>query len=264
MAKFAKPWIKPIAMGKKSESSEHIDNILEDWPYDPDAVSVRLVTGKNGRDLIQMRIEMGLLQLETEGRPDGEEPNGAASYFQYLQKEAVDREADYQFTLEECAECDREFVQFYHRRICWLAMREFRKAVLDADHTLALMDLCRVHSPDEEWTVSHEQYRPFVLFHRIQADALAELDHDGPEAAVSAVNRGLKQLQAAFEQHGAELAFDENELIERLNEFRETLREKFDVGKTLNEQLAEAIAQEEYEKAAKIRDAIKADHKKDV
>lgn len=251
-------------MGKKSEPNQHIDLILEDWPYDPDAVSVRLVKGKNGRELIQMRIEMGLLQLETKGRPDGESPHGAASYYDYLMEVTAQREAGYEFTLEECAECDREFVQFYHRRICWLAMREFRKAVADADHTLKLMDLCKQHSPDEEWTISHEQYRPFVLFHRIQADALAELDHHGPEAAVSAVNRGLKQMQAVFEMEGAELAFDENELADRLNEFRETLREKFDVGKTLNEQLAEAIAHEEYEKAAKIRDALQAKRKKDV
>lgn len=250
-------------MGKESETDQHIDSILHDWPYDPDAVSVRLVKGRDGRDLIQMRIEMGLLQLETQGRPDGESPNGAPSYFAYLQEVGKTREDNYQFSVDECAECDREFVQFYHRRICWLAMREFRKAVLDADHTLGLMDLCRQHSPDEEWTVSHEQYRPFVLFHRIQADALAELDHHGPEAAVSAVNRGLKQMLKVFEDYGSDMAFDENELVERLKEFRETLREKFDVGKTLNEQLAEAIAREEYEKAARIRDAIQA-KKKDV
>lgn len=251
-------------MGKKSEPTEHIDLILDDWPYDPDAVSVRMVNGRDGRELIQMRIEMGLLQLETSGRPDGEKPNGADSYFHYLKDLTAENGESYEFNLDECAECDREFVQYYHRRICWLAMREFRKAVLDADHTLRLMDLCREHSPDEDWTISHEQYRPFVLFHRIQADALAELDHNGPEMAVSAVNRGLTQMRQVFEDHGTDLAFDESELVERLNEFRETLREKFAVGKTLNEQLAEAIATEEYEKAAKIRDKIQAKRKKDV
>lgn len=251
-------------MGKDSEPSQHIDLILDDWPYDPDAVSVRMVKGRDGRDLIQMRIEMGVLQLETEGRPDGETPNGAPSYFHYLTGISGERGNDYSFSVDECAECDREFVQFYHRRICWLAMREFRKAVVDADHTLQLMDLCREHSPDEEWTISHEQYRPFVLFHRIQADALAELDHHGPEKAVAAVNRGLEQMTEVFEGLGSEMAFDESELIERLNEFRETLREKFEISKPLDEQLADAIAKEEYEKAAKIRDAMRAKRKKDV
>ncbi len=39
-----------------------------------------------------------------------------------------------------CMEIDREFVQFFHRRVAWLALREFDRAVADADHTLALMD----------------------------------------------------------------------------------------------------------------------------
>lgn len=246
-----------MAMRKKSEADQHIDAILEDWPYDPDAVSVRMVDGHDGRSLIQMRIEMGLLQLETSGRPDGELPEGESSYFEYLRKRYRDLDSAGPFSLDECAECDREFVQYYHRRICRLAMREFRKAVIDADHTLNLMDLCRDHSPDEEWTVSHEQYRPFVMFHRIQAEALGELDHEGPKSAVAAVNDGLDRMRAIFEEHGAEHAFDENELIERLTEFRETLREKFSIGQTLNERLAEAISREEYETAAKLRDEIR-------
>jgi hypothetical protein len=221
------------------------------------------VDGEDGRELIQMRIEMGLLQLETSGRPDGEKPQGAESYYDYLCERYREESSESEFTVDECAECDREFVQYYHRRICWLAMREFKNAVRDADHTLRLMDLCRERSPDEEWTVSHEQYRPFVMFHRIQAAALAELDHHGPEEAVAAVNKGLDELRDIFEEHGAEHSFEENELVERLNEFRETLREKFSVDKSLDEQLAEAIALEEYERAAKLRDAIR-DKKGDI
>jgi len=253
-----------MAMRKKTDSDHHIDVILEDWPYNPEAVSVRLVEGADGRELIQMRIEMGLLQLETSGRPDGARPEGAFSYFDYLRDHTKKKGTDYAFSLEECEEADREFVQYYHRRICWLAMREFRKAVRDADHTLSLMDLCREHSPDEEWTVSHEQYRPFVLFHRIQAEALSELESSGAEAAVAAVNRGVERMKVIFEDHGANSAFNEPELVERLSEFRETLREKFSIGKTLDEQLAEAIAHEEYEKAAKLRDAINKQNNKQV
>ena len=187
-----------MAMRKKSEPEQHIDAILEDWPYKPDEVSVRMVDGKDGRSLIQMRIEMGILQLETTGRPDGEQPEGEKSYLEYLRKRYKKLDREDPFTIDECAECDREFVQYYHRRICWLAMREFQKAVVDADHTLKLMDLCKDHSPDEEWTSSHEQYRPFVMFHRIQAEALSALDHDGPKEAVAAVNVGPRQDEGYF------------------------------------------------------------------
>ena len=43
----------------------------------------------------------------------------------------------------QCAESDREFIQFYHRRVAWLALRRHDQAIQDADHTLALMDFVR-------------------------------------------------------------------------------------------------------------------------
>ena len=118
------------------------------------------------------------------------------------------------------------------------------------------MDLCEKHSPDEQWTMSHEQYRPFVLFHRIQAAALAEVDRDAPEAAVHQINIGLEQLHELFVEHGVEEAFDDNELVTRLTELRESLRDHYHVGRTLHEQLEDAVAREEYELAAKIRDRL--------
>ena len=67
----------------------NIDKILRDWPYEPQSVSVRLVKGLDGRELIQMRIEMGLLQLEVKGRPDGDRPGGYETYYEFLQHEAA-------------------------------------------------------------------------------------------------------------------------------------------------------------------------------
>ena len=71
--------------------------------------------------------------------------------------------------------------------MCWLKLREYHNAVSDADHTLCLMDFCGKHSPDDDWTHSHEQYRPFVLFQRTQAAALSALEQHGPEEAVQEI-----------------------------------------------------------------------------
>jgi hypothetical protein len=150
-----------------------IDRILQEWPFQPGEVLARRVKAADGRQVLQMRVDMGVLQLETDGRPDGQHPGGAETYYDYLIAEAI-REGDtFQLSPEQCIEADREFVQFYHRRICWLALREYRRAARDADHSLAFMDFVRKVSADEDWTVSHEQYRPFVMFHRVQAGALA-------------------------------------------------------------------------------------------
>ncbi|HUE72970.1 MAG TPA: UvrB/UvrC motif-containing protein, partial [Pirellulaceae bacterium] len=125
-----------------------------------------------------------------------------------------------------------------------------------ADHTLKLMDFCRDHSSDEQWTMSHEQYRPFVMFHRTQAAALASLAEKGAEAAVEELNQGLDQIRQVFVEYEAEEEFDDDELVARLTELRESLRQHFRVGRTLAEQLADAIANEKYELAAQLRDEL--------
>jgi len=235
---------------------ENIDRILRDWPYDPDGISVRKKKGDDGREIVQMRLDLGLLQLETSGRPDGTRPHGMETFYDHLISRQVEVGEEYEMSEEECEEADREFVQYYHRRVCWLALRDFPEAVADADHTLGLMDFCRDHSPDEQWTLSHEQYRPFVMFHRTQAAALAALADRGAEVAVEELNAGLESIRQVFVEYEAEDQFDEDELVSRLIELRESLRQHFRVGRTLQEQLAEAVASEKYELAAQIRDEL--------
>jgi hypothetical protein len=238
------------------QDPEHIDEVLRGWPYDPSALSVRIVNGIDGRDVLQMRIDMGILQLEMEGRPDGTKPNGCETYYDYVAGQAAKQGDDFELSEDECNEIDREFVQFYHRRICWLRMQNYRKAVSDADHTLALMDFCKKYSPDDQWTVTHEQYRPFVMFHRTQALALAELEEKHAEAAVEAITEGLDRIREVFVEYEAEDQYDEDELVQRLQELREALRKEYEVGRTLHEQLQDAVASEQYELAAKIRDEL--------
>ncbi|WP_145089387.1 UvrB/UvrC motif-containing protein [Anatilimnocola aggregata] len=235
---------------------ENIDRLLRDWPYDPQGISVRKKKGDDGREVLQMRLDLGLLQLEVQGRPDGTHPEGQDTFYEHLKKKADAEGETFQMSEEECEEADREFVQYYHRRVCWLALREFESAVADADHTLALMDFCREFSPDDQWTLSHEQYRPFVLFHRTQAAALAALGEGGAEVAVEALNQGLDQIRKVFADYEAEEEYDEDELVTRLIELRESLRQHFGVGQTLQERLEEAVASEKYELAAEIRDQL--------
>jgi hypothetical protein len=233
-----------------------IDSILRGWPYEPGALAARLVRARDGREVLQMRIEMGLLQMEITGRPDGERPGGAATYLDHLIEEATDWGEPVALTEPQCSEVDREFLQFYQRRICWLALRAFDRAVRDADHSLALMDFLRGRSPSGEWTASHEQYRPFILFQRTQAAALAELDQSGPERAIEEVNQGLARIGEVFENDDDQELFDEEQLVDQLRQLREWIRQRYEVGRTLNEQLADAVAREQYERAARLRDQI--------
>lgn len=237
--------------------SQDIDRVLRGWPFQPGVISARVVRAADKREVLQMRIELGLLQMETTHRPDGERPHGEETYLDHLIHEATRAGESFAISDEQCLEVDREFLQYYHRRICWLALREFDRAVVDADHTLELMDFVATHSSDGEWTASHEQYRPFVLFHRTQAAALAQLEKSGPESAIDELERGMRRMNELLEAEAeAEQSPNNNELVEQLVQLKEWLREHYQLGRTLSEQLAAAVASEEYELAARLRDEI--------
>jgi len=235
---------------------QDIDAVLRGWPYQPGVISARLIRAKGGREVLQMRVELGVLQMEVDRRPDGQRPEGAETYLDLMTQLAVHDGAEFQLSDEQCVEMDREFLQYYHRRICWLALREFERAVRDADHTLALMDFAVAHSADTDWTLSHEQYRPFVLFHRAQAASLARLTEEGPEAAIEEINRGLDRMRQAYANVSAEEHFEKDEMVGQLRRLQDWVRENYSVGRTLQEQLADAVAAEQYELAAQLRDQI--------
>jgi hypothetical protein len=236
--------------------AQDIDFILHHWPFKAGVIAARVVPASNGREVLQMRVEMGVLQMEMAGRPDGEHPGGAENCVDWLSELARVEPEPWVLNEIQCMEIDREFSQFYQRRVCCLALRRFAQAVADADYALRLMDFLAAHSPDPQWTLTHEQYRPFVLFHRIQASALLELENAGAEAAIEIIHQGLEQMREVFVKFEAEEQFEQDQLVLQLNAMKESLRSEYQVGKTLAEELADAVAAEEYERAARLRDQI--------
>ncbi len=200
--------------------------------------------------------------------PDGLRPHGFVTYLDYLRHHAASRglvsggkSPPWTMTAHQCAEADREFIQFYHRRIAWLALRRHEKAIQDADHAVALMDFIRRHAHDEDYIEAHEQFRGVVLFHRTEAAIAVALERHHPDQAIDALRDGIQRLtnhqRTWWEEH--DLADSPNlALIEQLRHYEQDIRKKFAVGKTLLEQLDEAVAKEDYEQAARLRDEIKA------
>jgi hypothetical protein len=62
-----------------------IGDLLNSWPFDPDEFIARRITARDGLEKIQIRIDMGMLQLDVLGRPDGHRPHGAESLLHHYQ-----------------------------------------------------------------------------------------------------------------------------------------------------------------------------------
>jgi len=111
-----------------------ISHLLEKWEYQPGQVVVRKFTAKDGKEKIQLRVDLGMLQMNTEGRPDGKRPFGHTSLFEYYQARlhkhlAAHHGSDEGFRLkpEECARLQLEALQYHHRYICLLQWKITRR-----------------------------------------------------------------------------------------------------------------------------------------
>src|SRR5205809_890337 len=62
-----------------------LNDLLKDWPHEPGRLNVRKIRGRDGKEKLQLRIDLGVIQMEMEGRPDGQQPHGHGSLLAYHQ-----------------------------------------------------------------------------------------------------------------------------------------------------------------------------------
>src|SRR5215210_485488 len=67
--------------------SKDIVPLLKGWDYEPGTINVRKISGIDGAPKLQMRLDLGLLQMEMTGRPDGVRPHGCESLLEYFESQ---------------------------------------------------------------------------------------------------------------------------------------------------------------------------------
>ena len=58
-----------------------ISSILEDWNFESGPILARRFIGKDSEEKLQLRVDLGLLQMNVNGRPDGRRFNGFETVF---------------------------------------------------------------------------------------------------------------------------------------------------------------------------------------
>ena len=241
-----------------------IQPLLDDWQYDPEKLCVRRVKGEDGREKIQLRIEMGILQMEISGRPDGQRPHGSESLLSFYQQQALESKGseDEGFLLdaEACMLLQMEALQYYHRRISFLELGEYKRAQEDAGRNLELFDFVKEYAADEEDRIVLEQYRPFVIGHRVRAAVLQNLEEENFDLALGEIEDGIEEIRGFFKEFDRPDLVDESEEITFLKEWAEEIRkdQPRSLLQDLKDQLREAVALEDFERAAELRDRLRA------
>ncbi len=241
--------------------SHDISSVLAGWDFHPDDLQVRVVSGDDGREKIQMRVDLGVLQMECEGRPDGQHPNGHESLLDdYETRRLAAMEAGEDFTLDPnaCALLMREGVQYYHRYLSAFHLQKYDMVARDTERNLRLFAFVARNATRQRDRIEFDQYRPYVAMMRSRALALKELASENYPAALEKIDEGVKLIREFLQEYQQDDRETECAELNFLLRWRRNVLQERPTGplERLEEQLELAVALEGYEEAARLRDQI--------
>lgn len=239
-----------------------ITGVLADWDFHPDDLQVRLITGDDGRDRIQMRVDLGVLQMECDGRPDGRRPFEFESLLEHHEarrREAVESGDDFTIDPASCAALMREGLQYYQRYLAAFHLQLYDMVARDTERNLRLFTFVSRYAVRNRDKIEFDQYRPYVTMMNVRALALKEQGRGDARAALERIDEGIRRIREFLHEYNQ--ADRETDCAE-LNFL---LRWRADVDRDLpkeplvrlEDELKVAVARESYEDAARLRDEIR-------
>lgn len=248
-------------------ASQDLYPLLANWEFEPGQIVVRKIVGLDGTVKIQMRLDLGVLQMEIQGRPDGKRPNGHESLLEahldalanYEQRNGTD--LGFELSDKECTALRDEAVMYYYRYLALFVLEEFEAVERDTARNLRVLDLCRQFAVEPYDRFVLEQYRPYILMMNTRGKAHGAMAVKTYQAGIAHIDAGLKAIRDFIESVG-EMDFDLDQVneIRILRELRETIQQQLSASpdSDLHGQLQRALDQEQYEEAARLRDEIAA------
>jgi len=256
-----------------------ITDLLENWDYQPGQLAVRKFTGDDGSEKIQMRLDLGILQMNADGRPDGKRPMGSESWFDFhldrleKYKEENDGEDEgYLLRSNDISRLQQEAIQYHHRYICFYQLSEYKKVVRDAERNLRVFEFVDDYAETDELSWSLQQFRPQLIMMLTRAEGSLAIDEEEYEHAKDCIREGieaLKEFYVDFERQDLMESSGEISSLEQwLSEVEQNLEGDPDSKpepattqlseiEKLELDLKEAIMREDYEHAAVVRDKLK-------
>lgn len=268
----AHPWIGAGEMSEKKKprkttgrsSSKDITPLLKGWDYEPGTISVRRIQGHDGVPKLQMRLDLGLLQMELSGRPDGARPHGYESLLDYFETQLVEHrrrngtELGFHLTGSQCQLLREEAAMYYQRHLSLFILEEYTGVVRDTARNLRVLDMCERYAVDEQDRLILEQYRPYILMMNARARASIQFKAKKYKEALETVQTGLDEIKTFFDKFGQNEAMSQSQEVRVLKSFAREIRKKLPIDpiEKLRSALSKAVKAERYEEAAKLRDEL--------
>jgi len=249
-----------------------LSHYLYEWPFQPDEVLVRIISGDDGRPKIQLRVDLGILQMEMDGRPDGDRPEGFESwldYYEHRQRQHDERHLDSEpFLLaeEDCIRLWREAVQYYHRYLSFWHLGLYDLCARDTMRNLRLFTFVRTHSGEDRHKIQFDQWRPYALMMLARATATPLIESRQFEEGIRAIDGGIEGIREFLDDYDQSERAEECVELVSLERWREEVMDRWhratasrpkSKAEILRQKLEAAVAAEEFEEAARLRDQLR-------
>jgi hypothetical protein len=243
-----------------------ISHLLDQWDYQPGLAAVRKFTGKDGVEKIQLRLDLGLLQMNSDGRPDGKRPLGHASLYEYYQAKlhkhlAANNGSDTGFRLkaEDCAKLQFEALQYYQRHNCLWQLQDFAGVARDTERNIGVCDFAAKHAESEDLAWSLEQFKPQLLMMQTRARGTELLRTNDYTNAIQEIEAGIARIRDFYRDHSRAEMIDASGELNSLKTWLDELaaQRRLSQREKLERALNDAVNNEDYEKAAQMRDALR-------
>ncbi len=241
--------------------SSDITGILDDWPYDGDD-NVRIIEADDGRSVLQVRQPLGLEQYEMDGRPDGIRPGGYETFLEQLEHRLAEFESShgsdegFEISEEDASSLHNEGIIFYYRYLLLFQLSDYDRVIRDTGHNLRICDLLeRFAQKDEAEAVL--QFKPYIYRMHSVSQAMSHVQRHENSEARSILESAIDVIEGMQEIDTPAFQFERVRSVNYLRSAIEQIEESPDDPRSqLQTELNEAVEQEDYERAANLRDRI--------
>lgn len=208
---------------------------------------------------MQVRLPLGVEQYEMDGRPDGNHPfdrDSVLEEFVSRKYKAKSRNGEFVLTKEDFQSLNEEGILYYYRYLILYQTGDYERTIRDTEHNLSICTIIDeyYHAKDKNNLL---QYRPYIIRINALSKAMIAIKEGRFDDALKYIESALYGIQNLEEIDSPVFELEKIKSVQHLSNVVKQLREQ-NVGQRelLEADLAQAIEEEDYEKAARIRDRL--------
>jgi hypothetical protein len=197
--------------------------------------------------------------MELEGRPDGVQPHGRPyALDHYLDAQAAT--SDFKLNRDACKELFEESRCIYERYSFLLQIADFERVLRDTERNMQLFRFVHDYAEHPDDRENLQRWWPYVLRIHGTARAMIALRQENAARAIAIVCETRDRIDALTEVDAVEFRMELDRSHKALDDLEKELGTHLEPSpmERLEQELAAAVREEQYERAAELRDRLRA------